>query len=314
MTAARASSSSGLHRFRSLDYTVRRRLDGLLQGDHRGVGLGPGNESEELAVYQPGHDSRRIDWRVTARMAELHLWLTAAERELDTWVLIDRTASMAFGTAEQEKSELATVVSGAFGLLTEGPGNRLGWCELTPDGLHWSRPASSRIAAHHCLRASQDARDGSTATGLGEGIEALARRHRRQGLRIIVSDLLSPDGEFRRPFDWEQPLRSLANRHDVVMVEVIDHRDTTLPDVGMVVLTDPESGRQREVQTHDPRVRARFAQAAAEHRSATRSAVKAAGAGHLVLRTDRDWAADLAHFIRSRRRLPARRQTRRISR
>jgi uncharacterized protein (DUF58 family) len=293
-------------KFNSLDLTVRRRLDGLLQGDHAGVRLGPGSEAEELAQYSPGHDPRRIDWNVTARAREPHLWLTQAEHELDTWLLLDQSPSMAFGTAAVEKAELAGMVAAAVGLLTDGPGNRLGLAVLSADGLSWSRPLASRVAAQSSLRRAPAARDGTPGTSLAQAITQLGRRHRRSGLRIVVSDLLDPTGKFQRPFDWEGPLRKLAARHDVVVVEVLDPRELELPAVGQLVLVDPESGRQREIGT-DLRTRTAYAEAAAAFRVATAQAVRAVGAGHVLLRTDRDWVGDLARFVRARRRQPRRR-------
>ena len=116
-----------------------------------------------------------------------------------------------------------------------------------------------------------------------------------------MSDLVEPDGAIERPFGWEAALRRLAARHDVIMVEIIDPRELELPDVGVVTLVDPESGRQREIQTADRSLRAAYAAAAARHRDATAAAVRAAHAGHLRLRTDADWIGDLARFVRSRR-------------
>ena len=293
---------------RGLDLTVQRRLDGLLHGEHGGLRLGPGSETEELARYQPGHDVRRIDWNVTARAREPHLWLTRAEHELDTWLLLDRTASMAFGTVDGEKGELAASVAAAVGLLTDAPGNRLGIATLDRDGLSWQRPRPGRIAAHAGLRSLPGGeREGTASTGLAEALTALAARHRRPGLRIVISDLLDPTGVHVRPFDWEQPLRRLGVRHDVIVVEVLDPRELELPAVGQLVLVDPESGRQREVFTGDRRVRSAYADAAATHRRQTAEAVHAAHAAHLQLRTDQDWMPALARFVRSRRRQSIRR-------
>jgi uncharacterized protein (DUF58 family) len=308
---AEAPPARALPRFRGLDLTVQRRLDGLLHGDHAGLRLGPGSEAEELAQYQPGHDVRRIDWKVTARARTPHVWLTRAEHELDTWLLLDRTPSMAFGTAAAEKADLATTVGGAVGLLTDAPGNRLGVATLTAAGITWARPLAGRVAAHRVLRSPAAPRDGAAQLDLADALTAVGRRYPRPGLRIVVSDLLDPGGEFRRPFAWEVPLRRLAARHDVIVVEVLDPRELELPAVGQVVLVDPESGRQREVSTGDDRLRTAYAAAAAAHRQATSAAVGAAHAGHLRLRTDRDWVRDLARFVRARRRTPARRTPRR---
>ena len=313
-TAPSGTGPTGsLRSFQGLDLTVRRRLDGLLHGDHTGVRLGPGGEAEELTRYQSGHDVRRIDWKVTARAREPHVWLTRAEHELDTWLLLDQSPSMAFGTTTAEKAELAAAVSGAVGLLTDAPGNRLGIGTLSTTGVVWQRPLAGRVAAYQVLRSAPAARDGEAPQGLAEALTAMARRHRRPGLRVIVSDLLDPSGIYQRPFDWEPPLRRLTARHDVVVIEVLDPRELELPQVGQLVLVDPESGRQREVGTGDRRIRTAYAAAAATHRAATTEAVIAAGAGHLPMRTDGDWVRDLSRFVRARRRVPARRHSRRSS-
>ena len=288
---------------------MQRRLDGHLAGEHRGLRLGPGSEAEELTRYQPGDDVRRIDWNVTARALEPQVWRTRADHALDTWLLLDETASMAFGTASAEKADLGDLLAAAVGLLTDGPGNRVGVAGFGADGLRWTRPVAGRVAAQRALRRVPDRpRDGVPPIGLAEALDALGRRHRRPGLRVVVSDLLDPAGAVEGPFDWELPLRRLAARHDVVVLEVVDPRELELPDVGHLVLLDPETGRRRDVATGDPRLRSRYAAAAAAQRSAVAVAVQTSGAAHVRLRTDRDWVADLARAVRSRRTAPARRR------
>jgi uncharacterized protein (DUF58 family) len=298
--------------FARLDLTVGRRLDGLLSGDHQGLRLGPGSDPEEVTRYQPGHDVRRIDWNATARSAEPQVWLTRAEHELDTWVLLDATPSMAFGTAEVEKGDLAGWVSAVVGLLTDAPGNRVGMATLSVDALTWSRPLAGRVAAHRAVAAARRrpavdevTRSGEVPYPLGAAIEALSRRQRRPGLRVIISDLIDPGGQIKRPFEWEPALRRMAGRHDVIVIEVIDPRELALPEVGVLTLTDPESGRQREVATTAP-LREAYRRAAERHRTETAAAVRNCGAAHLVVRTDQDWVADLARFVRARRRTPHR--------
>jgi len=303
------SPDRGVGAFRRLDLQVQRRLDGLLAGEHRGLRLGPGSEAEELVRYQPGDDVRRIDWNVTARAAQPQVWRTRADHALDTWLVLDETASMAFGTAFAEKGDLGDQLAAAVGLLTDGPGNRLGMLTFGLDGLTWTRPVTGRVAAQRALRpAAHRPRDGIPATGLAEALDALGRRHRRPGVRVVVSDLLDPAGRIERPFDWEPALRRLAARHDVVVLEVVDPRELELPDVGYLVLVDPETGRRRDVATGDPRLRARYAAAAAAQRTAVAAAIRACGAAHVCLRTDRDWVPELARAIRSRRLALARRR------
>jgi uncharacterized protein (DUF58 family) len=309
--AGSTGSAGSVGAFRRLDLQVQRRLDGRLAGEHRGLRLGPGGEAEELTRYQPGDDVRRIDWNVTARATTPHVWRTRADHALDTWVLLDETASMAFGTVTGEKGDLGDLLAAAVGLLTDGPGNRLGLATFGPAGLAFSRPVAGRVAAQRALRrAAGRPRDGVAPVGLGAALDVLGRRHRRPGVRVVVSDLLDPTGRFERPFDWEAPLRRLAARHDVVVLEVLDPRELELPDVGHLVLVDPETGRRRDVPTGDAGLRSRYAAAAAAQRSAVAAAARSAGAAHVRLRTDGDWVAELSRAVRSRRLSPARRRVR----
>ena len=303
--------------FATLELTVHKRLAGVLAGGHAGLGLGPGTDPEEVVPYRAGEDDvRRIDWNVTARSAEPHVWRTRAEHELETWVLVDETASMDFGTVEVEKGELAAWVTGAIALLSDGPGNRMGVLHLRTEGLTWSAALPPRRAAYRALAARPEPAPPSTTPhpeqkSLASALLALGQRHRRPGIRVVVSDFVEPDGAVERPFTWERPLRRLSAQHDVVVVEVLDPRELALPDVGPVVLSDPETGRHREVWTSLPALREQYAALASAHRSAVADAVRAAGAGHVVLRTDRDWVGDLARFVRLRgASQPRRRQAR----
>ena len=302
--------------FASLELTVRRRLAGRLQGDQAGLGLGPGSEPEEVVAYRPGEDDvRRIDWNVTARAGEPHVWRPRAEHELETWVLLDDTASMDFGTIAHTKRELAAAATAAMGLLVDKPGNRLGTAHLTEAGLRWSQPLPGRAAARRVLRKPEverpevelvETRRRISTSSISDGdfaaaLKTFAARHPRTGLRVVVSDFVEPDGRMERPFGWERSLRRLAVAHETLVVEVIDPRELELPDVGSVTLLDPESGRRREIWTGSRKLRESYAAAAAAHRAAVAEAVRGARAGHLVLRTDRDWVRDLARHVLGRR-------------
>ncbi|MDR7381815.1 DUF58 domain-containing protein [Promicromonospora iranensis] len=310
--AARNSSArnGSARRFRRLELTVRRRVDGLLQGDVDGHALGPGSDPEELTQYQPGQDVRRIDWNVTARTGEAHLWRTRAQHELDTWLLVDRSASMTFGTAQTEKVDVAEEVAAAVGLLTAGPGNRVGIGLIDGAGLRWVSPRPGRAAAVTLSRLDPAVRTGSPQVPLSDALRGLGARARRRGLCVVVTDLVAPDGDVERPFEWEEALRRLTARHDVIVVEVDDPRERELPDVGEAVFVDPETGLQREVSTSDPGLRLAYATVAAHRRDQTAAAVRACRAEHLRVSTDDDWAATLARFVKDRRRAPARRTRR----
>ena len=302
------SSRAATAAFGALRLRLHRALHGRMQGELSGLRLGAGSDPEEVTRYRPGEDDvRRIDWNVTARSLEPHVWRTRADHELDTWVLADESGSMSFGTTELEKADLARGVTAAVGLLTDGPGNRVGVARLGADGLTWDRPVPGRRAALRAFRGHpEDPAPGPIrpSVSLAEGLHQLEVRHRRPGLRVVISDFLEPDGAAVRPFPWESALRRLARRRDTVVVEVVDPRELELPDVGPVVLVDPETGHRCEVWTSLPSIRQRYAETAALHRREVAAAVRSAGAGHVVLRTDRDWVTDLAGFVLRQRRTP----------
>ncbi|RKN49390.1 DUF58 domain-containing protein [Micromonospora endolithica] len=301
-------------RLRRLELTVTRRLDGLLHGQYRGLLPGPGSETAGSREYRPGEDEvRRMDWAVTARTTVPHVREVDADRELTTWLLVDASPSMEYGTADLDKRELAVAAVAAVGFLTAGVGNRLGAQVLTPAGLRRFPPRSGRTHLLGLLRALLAAPrtggyDEDTAPlAPPDLVEALAAVHRvaaRRGLVVVVSDFLDglPDDP-AHPVPWERTLRRLAARHQVLAVEVTDPRELELPDVGLITLVDPETGRRREVWTGDARLRERYAAAAAAQRDQVRDALRRSGATHLRLRTDRDWGADIVRHVHTQRRM-----------
>lgn len=297
---------------RSLELTVKRRLEGFLHGDITGLLTGPGTEPNEARPYQPGQDDvRRMDWNVTARSVEPHVRAPLAERELETWALVDASASMDFGTALSEKRDLAVAVVAAIGHLADRPGNRLG-VRVAHGGTLTRIPARGGAAALRralwtLLERPRLDPGAEPRTDLAVAITRLHRDHPRPGLRIVASDFVDLWTADAPP--WAGALRRLSARHDVIAVEIIDPREMELPDVGLLTMVDPETGRRFEVQTSDRRLRQRYALAAAEHREHTKQAFRAAGVGHLILRTDRDWVRDVAAFAMARRRASARRLT-----
>ena len=289
---------------RALELSVKRKLEGFLHGEITGLRSGPGSEPNEARPYQPGQDDvRRMDWNVTARSLEPHVRAPLAERELETWALLDASASMDFGTALSEKRDLAVAIVGAVGLLSDRPGNRLGVRIAQGNDLRRLPAASGGIQLRRTLRSLRTLprpEPGAVpATDLGRAISRLDREHPRPGMRLIVSDF--------HETGWADPLRRLAARHEVMAVEVLDPRELELPEVGLLTLVDPETGRRREVQTSSRRLRRRYADVMAAHREQTTQAIRAAGAAHLVLRTDTDWVRDVAAFTTARRRAGVRR-------
>jgi uncharacterized protein (DUF58 family) len=281
---------------RRLELAISRRLDGLLQGDYRGLVPGHGTEAGETRLYAPGDDVRRIDWNVTARLQAPHLRETIAERELETWLLLDLSPSLDFGTALCTKRDIALAAAAAACFLTGRAGNRLGAVLMTGQGVVTIPAATGRnhlrAVLHRAITAPRG--EGGGATDLVQGLRHLVAPGHRRGLAVVVSDFLTPSA-------WERPLHMVAGRHEVLAVEVLDPRELDLPDVGTLVVTDPETGRQREVDTDRAGLRQRYAAAAQEQRAAIARVLRQAGTDHLVLRTDRDWLVDLVQFVALRR-------------
>ena len=281
---------------RTLELTVKRKLDGVLQGNHLGLIPGPGSEAGESRLYQPGDDVRRMDWSVTARTTHPHVRQMIADRELETWLVVDMSASLDFGTAGCEKRDLAVAASAASTYLNSGGGNRLG--ALIANGQNIIRVPARSGRQHEQTLLRAIATSPRAALGvrgdLASAIDALRRPERRRGMAVIISDFLGP-------INWMRPLRAIAARHEVLGIEVLDPRDVELPDVGDVILQDTESGVTREF-TIDAQLRDDFARAAAAHREEVARTLRRCGAPLMTLRTDRDWIADIVRFVASRRR------------
>ena len=282
---------------RRLELTVRRRLDGLLHGNHLGLVPGAGSENAESRLYHPGDDVRRMDWPVTARTTVPHVRETIADRELETWVVVDLSPSLDFGTAACEKRDLAVAGLSAVVYLTTHGGNRVGAIVTTGERVIRIPARAGRAAGDRLIRTvietprAEQGRRGDLAATL----DLLRRPPRRRGLAVVVSDFLGEP-------TWERPLRGLAGRHEVLAIEVLDPRELALPDVGLLTLVDPETGRLIEVQTGKKELREQFATAAAAQRAEVAAGLRRCGASHLQLRTDRDWMIDIVRFVAARRR------------
>jgi uncharacterized protein (DUF58 family) len=281
---------------RALDITIGRRMEGLLAGDYRSSLFGDGTELAQVRTYIPGDDVRRIDWNVTARTGEPHVRVQLAERVLVTWLVLDVSASMQFGTAERRKADVAEGAALAIGHVATRRGNRLGVVTFG-DADPRSLPArQGRIGLVGLLTALRKEPEGERLgpTSLGEALSRTGALAKQRSLVVVVSD-------FRGPRDWRRPLLELAGRHDVVALEIRDPREETLPNVGALWLVDPETGRLLRVDTRSRKLRERFAAAASDERNDLVKALSSLGVRHLVLSTSGDWLRSLAVFLRRRR-------------
>jgi len=295
---------------RRLELTIVRRLEGFLQGDHLGLVPGPGTEPGDARVYVPGQDDvRRMDWAVTARTTVPHVRDSVADRELEVWALLDVTPSMNWGTAGVTKRDLGIAAIATIGFISQKVGDRFGGMILRPDTIKRLPALAGRNALYGLLgKMLEEPIVPDHAPGnltLSDGIEQMNRTQRRRGLRVVVSDFLTPGDEVvdpNVPPDWERPLRRLTVRNQVLCVEVIDAAELSFPDVGELLIKDPETNFERYVNTSDAKARALVDRASAQQRNRIAAAMRRTGVGHIQLATDRDWVQDIARFVLNYRR------------
>jgi uncharacterized protein (DUF58 family) len=285
---------------RALDLTVRRRIESLLAGDHRAASLGIAMELAQVRPYQAGDDVRLIDWNATARMNEPHVRLHVAERALTTWIVFDASQSMGFGTALRRKADVAEGIVLAVGHVASRRGNRLGLLTYGHPDPVFVPPRQGRVGLVGVLLQlrevaglADDFTIPEAPDSLGDALSRTRRHARERALIVVVTDL-------RGPRDWAGALRELGVRNDVIVCEIRDPAEETLPDIGEVVVVDPETGRQALVDTGSRRLRERYAAAAAEERELVARDLRAAGAHHLLLSTDDDWLRPLVIGLANR--------------
>jgi uncharacterized protein (DUF58 family) len=282
-----------------LDWTVIRRLDGLLQGDYRSLFRGNGVDFADLREYEYGDDIRHIDWNVTARMDTPYIREFLEDREITAWFLLDLSPSVDFGTADSariKRSMLVDVVTTLARLLTRH-GNRVGAVFY---GGQVERVIPARGGRVQVLRLINDLqvhpRQASAPfTDLAPLLEAGQRWIRGRSLVFVVSDFISVPG-------WERALQGLTRRHEVIAIRLFDRRETELPDVGPMLMDDAETGEQVYVDTGDPAFRRRFSEAAAQREADLAAAFRRSGVDAVALATDDDLLRAIVRMAARRRR------------
>jgi len=282
---------------RRLEWNVIRRLDGLLHGDYRTLFRGFGLDLADLREYQYPDDVRHIDWNVTARLQVPYVRQFNEDREVTAWFLLDLSPSVDFGSLAVKKQSVSTDFVSVLARLLTRHGNRVG-ALFYGDRVDAVIPARSgrRHVLHILHRMLNRARRAhSSATNLADFLEAACQVMRRRSLVFIVSDFISTPG-------WAKALAQLAQRHEVIAVRLYDPLEMELPDLGLLVVQDAETGEQVFVDTHDRRFRERFAGAAQRREVELRSALHAAGVDALELSTSDDLIEAILRFADLRKR------------
>ena len=285
-----------LHR---LDWQVLRRLDGMLQGDYRSLFMGGGLDFAELREYQPPDDIRHIDWNVTARMDSPYVRRFLEDREVTAWFLVDLSPSMAFGAVERQKESVIVDLVGVLARLLTRNGNRVG-AILYDNNIELTiPPRSGRLQVLRLINdiQRQQSSPGGGMTDLSRLLESAHNGIRRRSLMFVVSDFICVPG-------WDRAMDRLNRKHEMLAVRVWDPRETELPDVGVVVVEDSETGAQMTVDTSDRGFRRRFHEAARQREEELAGTFKRVGIDELTLSTEEDIVLAILRFasLRSRAR------------
>lgn len=286
---------------RHLDWTVLRRLDGVLQGDHRSLFRGAGLDLADLREYQVHDDVRHIDWNVTARLQVPHVREHQEDREVSAWFLLDMTGSMGFGSQGQSKRSLMLSFVGVMAQLLMQHGNRIGALILSGASPSQVRYVPARMGRRHLLHLMDTLQTvpvhGSQhATTLAPWLEQAQAVLKRRAQVFVLSDFISTDN------GWARSLSALARRHDGIAVRLTDPLERALPAAGLMWLEDAETGEQLLLDTSDPSFRQRYAEKARAREAAFQQALVQAGMDGLDISTNEDLALALRHFVAMRKR------------
>ncbi len=278
----------------SLDLALSRLVARTLPGDRRASGVGPGTELAQLRPYEIGDDVRHIDPAATARTGQPHVRLHVPERALTTWLVLDVSPSMAFGTAERLKADVAegvALVFGRLGVRRAGSVGVVAFGAAAPRMLP-PRGAKPGIVALRRMLDEGVAPDGEHHTaGLADALHRVARMARQPGLVVVISD-------FRDQHGWQRAMGALRIRHSVLAAEIVDPREAEVPAVGHLALIDPETGTRIDVDTSNRRVRERFAALERERRETLTRELRRLRVDHVTLSTDQNWLLALGRHLR----------------
>jgi uncharacterized protein (DUF58 family) len=280
-----------------LEWRVIRRLDGRIQGAYRTAHRGVGMDLAGVRPYLDGDDARHIDWNVTARLDELQVREFTEDRELTSWLVLDRSASMAVGAPGRDKHAVAGELALVLARLLGRGGNRVGAVLYDTGSVQVIRPGTGRRQALRIgaeLDRGDDPRRGAT-TDLAAMLAAVAAVAGRRSLVVVISDFIGMPG-------WERPLLRLAHRHEVVVLRMVDAADDVLPSVGLILVEDAETGEQVLVDSSDPVFRSRFAAGVDDREAELTGGMRRAGVPLHRVETSADLVETLVGIVGETRR------------
>ena len=279
-----------------LEWTVIRKLDGLLQGDYRTLFRGFGLDFADLREYQTYDDVRHIDWNVTARTQVPHVRIYNEDRDVTAWFLLDLSPSVDFGSDQVTKRQMLTEFTAVLTRLLTRQGNKVGAILFNGQSDFVIPPHTGRRHVLHLLDKvfANPRLLRSPETDLDAFIGRALSVIKRRSICFVVSDFISKPG-------WEHGLFQLSQRHEAIAVRLLDPMDMALPDVGMLLFQDAETGEQLFVDTVDKGFRRRFVAAAARNEEAQMEAFAAAGLDVLELSTSDDLVDAVLRFAHMRK-------------
>ena len=281
-----------LRQVKLLELRTRGLVNSLFTGEYRSVFKGQGMEFSEVREYQPGDEVRSIDWNVTARMRKPYVKRYIEERELTVMLVVDLSGSERFGTRNRFKSELASELAAVLAMSAIRNNDRVGAVLFTDRIEHVVPPRKGR---RHALRLMRDLlafEPVGQGTDIAAAVDYVGKMLVHKAIIFLVSDFQEEE--------LEQPLKLLAQRHDVVAVTVDDPSEHELPDLGLARFVDPETGHTLDVDTSDPAVRARFAEAVTEELTARKRLLRRLAIDEIPLHTDGGVVDPLIRFFRTR--------------
>ena len=274
-------------------YTSRLAND-QLAGSYHSVFKGRGMAFSEVRQYQPGDDVRFIDWNVSARMNDTYVKIFTEEREMTVMLLVDLSASERFGSVEKPKIETVAEVAALLAFSAIKNNDRVGLILFTDRVERFVPPKKGRSHVMRVVTEILNADPEGEGTDLGVALDLLGGIGKRRTVAFLISDFIADD--------YEKPLKVVSAKHDLIPIQIADPRENELPDVGLALVEDLETGELVEVDTSDLDVRANYAREAQRQRAAREHLFRRLQLDHVTVSTDRDFVKPLTELFRLRQR------------